>query len=180
MGPENTFHSRWGCDSASFLGVGQLGSKASKIPHFRIWIRLICTPLNSLIREYPWLGSADEQSCWLTIQIWTVFQDMYAGCCKSLPTSLSQILSDWALQILLQFPWCEIRVKGPTKWPTMLGGAGSSPWLLFSHWRNQGPGGDLSKWCYTGPGGRQLSQRVATSLTLQKQSVTPSAIKEGA
>ena len=51
-----------------------------------------------------------------------ICQDLCAHCCRLLPwLHHSQISSDWALQIPLQFPGCEIRVVVPTKWPTMLG-----------------------------------------------------------
>lgn len=45
MEPEDTFHSRWVCDSAPSLGVGKLGVRASQTFRFRIYLRQISTSL---------------------------------------------------------------------------------------------------------------------------------------
>ena len=41
-GPEESLHSRWGCNSASCLGVGKLGCRAGKSLHLRSPVRQIC------------------------------------------------------------------------------------------------------------------------------------------
>lgn len=58
-------YSVWSCSSALCLDVGKLGSQAGKTLGFRILIRLICTPLNFLVRVCPQLGFTDEWDCCL-------------------------------------------------------------------------------------------------------------------
>ena len=63
----NSLHSEWGKIQFLCLGVDKSGSRANKTS--RIKIRLVWTPLSSLVRVYPRLGSTDEQA---------------AGCCLGL------------------------------------------------------------------------------------------------
>ena len=58
-------------DSIPQLRLGRPGSRASRTSQ-RTWIRQICTPLLSfLVSVHPWLGPADEKSCWLGLLLGT-------------------------------------------------------------------------------------------------------------
>lgn len=54
IGLEDTLHSRWGSDSAPCLRMGKPGSRASKSPHLRIWIR------RSAPYQVPWPERASD------------------------------------------------------------------------------------------------------------------------
>lgn len=116
--------------------------RVCKFPCLRTWIGQISTPQNTLFRLYPWLSSADEhlimvlQMTW-ALHAWTWSSKISLLVCVSPYPILHhiQILSGWAPEIPLQSSWCEIRVRAPTKWSTMVGEASCPPWILFIHWR---------------------------------------------
>lgn len=116
MGLGDTCHGGWGCAFASFLSMSKWSSKAGKTPCLRTQIRQIDNPSSFLVKVQHWLGSVCEQRQWVGLLFRHcgyefVCQDLCAGYCKSLPTSLSPSESEgWALQIPLQSLWCEIRV----------------------------------------------------------------------
>lgn len=132
-----TLCSRLGCDWTPYVGLGKLGSRASKTPHWKVWNRQFGTLLSSLVRVPP--------SSWFCR--WTkLLVRLFLGCCRlelNLARSVCQFLqathsllchshipSAWVPQIPLQSLWCEIRVRDPTN-------SGPTSWASFSHWRNR-------------------------------------------
>lgn len=152
MQPE-TLHSRWAGTPllAWARGMGKPNTRAGKTPHLRFQIRQICTLSSSLgqsaspawshrwvsVRITPWALKVETRPTKICVLL-------VAG---SYPISVSQMPSDGAPQIPLQFLWCKIIVGGPIKQPKMLGDGWWSPWILFSHWRKQRLRRDLSAWC---------------------------------
>lgn len=121
LGPEDTFHSRWGCDSPPSLGIDKLVAKANKT-YFGIQIRQICTLPSSWSECTPDLVlQMSKPSSWDYNLGTTV---MSSGCridvlVLQTPTSLSISVDSqwWGPVYSLQSPWCKIRVRAPSKWP---------------------------------------------------------------
>lgn len=103
MWPEDTLHSRWKYDSSPCLGMGKLGSRASKNLCLRIQIRQICTLQSSLVKVCPQLSSADEQSHWLGLVL---------GRCRyelSLPRFMHWLLQALPpFSLIGQFQWLRL------------------------------------------------------------------------
>ena len=107
-GAGRRFQGGWSRDSASCLGGGKPGSRASKTPCLRLQIRQICTTLGSPVSVCFQLGwgyymvtwSAKVPKRWL-LQALSPFS----------------VTDSWWLgsKIALQCLWYEIRVGAPTK-----------------------------------------------------------------
>ena len=78
-----------------------------------------------------------------TVGMDLVWQDSRTGCCKLLPAFPTQSDS------LADSPAIPMGWDQSSGSPIM-GSAGCSSWVLFSHWRNQRVRGKLSAWCCTG------------------------------
>ena len=77
-------------------------------------------PASSLVRLHRHLGSADKQATGWAYCVGAagrnlVFQDLSAGCCKALPTSLSNQIPSQVLQISLKTSWGKTRAGNPNK-----------------------------------------------------------------
>lgn len=105
-----------------------------------------------------------------------VFQDLSAGCCKILPTSLSNQIPSQVLQISLKSSWGKTRAGNPNTWPTVLRDLDVYP-EYFSHWSNCRPRRDHSVQCHTGPREGQCGQHPASPLSLLMLSVSVSMLQ---
>lgn len=135
MGPEETFHCRWGCDLAACLGLGKSGSEGSKTPHLIIWIRQI-SPYG-----VPW--SEFTPNFFLQMKK-AIGWDYYLV--TKLTNTVCPRFMCWLLQALpffsitIRFPmtrphrvpcsfhYCNNGVDTPTKWPH---NTGDLPGFLF-------------------------------------------------
>lgn len=131
----------WSCDSAPCLGMCRLGSRAGKTC-LRIQTRQISSPLSSLVKTYPsWVMQLRKGTGWDycmdTAGMNSFCQDPCTAHCEPLP--LLQI----PLQIPLQFPQGEIRVRTSHKVPTMLGNAGCLLHSLYLLEELEAPGRPL-------------------------------------
>lgn len=180
MGLKALSPSRWGCDSVSYLSMSKLGCGAGK--HL-VWGSQSGRPVSppcSLVRVYPQLASADEQSHWLRLLFRHCPYELGLprSVCWLLQTPLSfsviVIFSIYWNWNILKYIW-HIEIAIPVvcnesmgaHWMTHnAGGSRTSCSLLGSlfHWRNWRLRRHLSPWCCTVLGNRHYSQDTVTSL----------------
>ena len=117
---QKTLHSGWGCDSAPCLGMANQALGLAKLLTWTtesgsLYLSKSLGQSLPLTWFYIWAKLLVGVTTW-TPQVWTISQDLYAACFKTLPhLSQSPILNGYAFR----FP--SNPLSGPCKWPTLLG-----------------------------------------------------------